>query len=341
MKMSRSGSGLQPLKATFPFTLHKPAGAAVTNITSGDWSKAEWRLQTRIRRTLSLDAIVGPYLQGQWPKVGDKHSPSKHCREDKSTQTPQAWLAGAETTAAGFHKRSASLGNAEHLQDGSDVCASSSFSKLKQPLQQKQRSGFPVDNQEKLHNQHQSSAASLTRLPSRLRHSEERLDQELEKVFIHHSPVGNCRLYEVPDGHRAPVPHLSSRSGFQIESSCVASQSSSSSATSCSPQRPLDLDTVEEVNSRILMLSSSPRPNKTYCFQRDPPEGCERVRVCEENVPPGLYVSSCPDPNKVNFTTHTGSAFCPVNLPKPLLPPPVDFLICSLSVSPGSCWVGQ
>ncbi|XP_067226165.1 protein FAM117A isoform X2 [Chanodichthys erythropterus] len=345
MKMSRSGSGLQPLKATFPFTLHKPAGAAVTNITSGDWTKSEWRLQTRIRRTLSLDAIVGPYLQGQWPKVGDKYSPSRHCREDKSTQTPQAWLAGAETTAVRFHKRSASWGNAEHLQDGSDVCASSSFSKLKQQLQQKQRSGFPVDNQEKLHNQHQSSAASLTRLPSRLRHSEERLDQELEKVFIHHSPVGNCRLYEVPDGHRAPVPHLSSRSGFQIESSCVASQSSSSSATSCSPQRLLDLDTVEEVNSCILMLSSSPRPNNSYCFQRDPPEGCERVRVCEENViPPGLdqvYVSSCPDPNKVNFTTHTGSAFCPVNLPKPLLPPPVDFLICSLSVSPGSCWVGQ
>lgn len=309
--MSRSGSGLQPLKATVPFTLHKPAGAAVTNITSGDWTKAEWCLQTRIRRTLSLDAIVGPYLQGQWPKVGDKHSPSRHGREDKSTQTPHAWIAGAETTAVGFHKRSASWGNSEHLQDRSDMCAGSSFSKLKQQLQQKQRSGFPVGNQEKLHNQHQSSAVSLTRLPSRLRHSEERLDQELEKVFIHYSPVDHCGLYEVPDGHRAPVPRLSSRIG--------------------------------EVNSCILMLSSSPRPNNSYCFQRDPPEGCERVRVCEENVPPCLdqvNVSSCPDPNKVNFTTHTGSAFCPVNLPKPLLPP-VDFLICSLSVSPGSCWVGQ
>lgn len=29
-------------------------------------------------------------------------------------------------------------------------------------------------------------------------------------------------------------------------------------------------------------LSSSPLPNKTYAFQREPPEGCERVRVCEE-----------------------------------------------------------
>ncbi|XP_043108966.1 protein FAM117A [Puntigrus tetrazona] len=339
MKKSRSGSGLQPLKATVPFTLHKPAGAAVTNIAPGEKTKSEWRLQTPTQHTVSLDAVVRPYLQGQWPKVDDRHG-----REDKSTQTPHAWLAGAETTAVGFHKRSASWGNSECLQDGSDVFADSSVFKLKQ-LQQKKRSGVLVGNQGKLHNQHQSPAllipsASLTRLPSRLRQSEERLDQELEKVFTHHSTVHHCGLYEVPDGHRAPVAHLSSKSGFQIGSSCVASHSSSSSSKSCSPQRPLEFETFEEVNSCIVMLSSSPRPNNTYCFQRDPPEGCERVRVCEENVFPCLdqvHASSCPDPNKVNFTTHTGSAFCPVNLPKPLLPPG-DFLICSLS---GSCWVGQ
>ncbi|XP_067285654.1 protein FAM117A isoform X2 [Pseudorasbora parva] len=295
MKKSRSGSGLQPLKATVPFTLHKPAGAAVTNITPGDWTKSEWCFQTRIQRTLSLDAIVGPYLQGQWPKVGDKHSPSRHGKEDKSTQTPHAWLAGAETTAVGFHKRLTSWGNSEHLQDGSDVCADVSLSEQNQQLQQKQRSGFPVGNQDKLHNQQQSQAASLTRPPSRLQHSEERLDQELEKVFIHHSHVDHCGIYEVPDGHRAPVPHLSSMNGFQIDSSCVSSQSSLSSFTSCSPQRPLDLDTVEGVNSCILMLSSSPRPNNSYSFQRDPPEGCERVRVCDESL---CFCPLAPTPTK-------------------------------------------
>lgn len=122
--MSRSGSGLQPLKATVPFTLHKATGAAVTNITSGERTKAEWRLQTRIRRTLSLDAIVGPYLHGQWPKEGHRDD-----REDKSTQTPRAWLAGAETTAVRLHRRSASWGNSEPLQDGSDVCPGSSVSR--------------------------------------------------------------------------------------------------------------------------------------------------------------------------------------------------------------------
>lgn len=143
-------------------------------------------------------------------------------------------------------------------------------------------------------------SVSLTRLPSRLRQSEERLDQELEKVFTHHSSVHHCgvyltlfflfntfhhfnwlwrlisckvaycmtgnlhvtvffflKLYEVPDGRRAPIPHLSSTSGFQIGSSCVASHSSSSSSTSCSPQRPLDLETGR---SLILKLAYTSPP---------------------------------------------------------------------------------
>lgn len=37
-----------------------------------------------IRRTLSLDAIVGPYLQGQWPKEAD--GPAVTCVNDKATQ---------------------------------------------------------------------------------------------------------------------------------------------------------------------------------------------------------------------------------------------------------------
>lgn len=32
------------------------------------------------------------------------------------------------------------------------------------------------------------------------------------------------------------------------------------------------------------LLSCSPRPNKSVCFQREPPEGCEKVPVCEETM---------------------------------------------------------
>lgn len=31
-----------------------------------------------------------------------------------------------------------------------------------------------------------------------------------------------------------------------------------------------------------LLISSSPGPNKSCCFQREPPEGCEKIRVWEE-----------------------------------------------------------
>ncbi|XP_034750838.1 protein FAM117A isoform X3 [Etheostoma cragini] len=96
----------------------------------------------------------------------------------------------------------------------------------------------------------------------------------------------------------------------------------------------------------LQLCSSAPRPNRTYGFQREPPEGCERVRVCEEafsraacqNEP--LLQPSCPDPNKVNFTPHGGSAFCPVSLLKPLLPS-MDLLFRGLSVSPVTGCPGQ
>lgn len=37
-----------------------------------------------IRRTLSLDAIVGPYLQGHWPKEAEGTAVT--CVNDKATQ---------------------------------------------------------------------------------------------------------------------------------------------------------------------------------------------------------------------------------------------------------------
>lgn len=51
-------------------------------------------------------------------------------------------------------------------------------------------------------------------------------------------------------------------------------------------------------------------------FKREPPEGCERVKVFEEmssRQPFPAALLSCPDKNKVNFIP-TGSAFCPVKL---------------------------
>uniref|UniRef100_A0A668AVZ7 Protein FAM117A-like n=1 Tax=Myripristis murdjan TaxID=586833 RepID=A0A668AVZ7_9TELE len=233
--------GPQPLKATIPYQL---ASKARPNWRDGKTKSHQ--LSSGMRRTMSLDAIIGPYLQGHWPK--EPEGQSSLSRKDKSTQ-----------------------------------------------------------------------------------------------------------LLEVPDGHRAPVPPQSLSSGSQSDPSTtpLSQPCSSSSSTSSSPcssptylsnSPPDSEDLPSEADLSLpLLLSSSPRPNKSCCFQREPPEGCEKVRVWEETRLPAL-ISSCPDLNKVNFTPHGGSAFCPVSLLKPLLPS-MDLLLRSLTVSPvvntGLVWVSR
>uniref|UniRef100_A0A8C2ZDX9 Family with sequence similarity 117 member Ab n=1 Tax=Cyclopterus lumpus TaxID=8103 RepID=A0A8C2ZDX9_CYCLU len=228
--------GPQPLKATIPYQLtsmarpHRRDGKSGMSSTSG------------MRRTMSLDAIIGPYLQGHWPK--EPEGQSRLSRKDKSTQVAC---------------------NIVVVDDINTVL-------------------FP-----------------------------------------------SYQLLEVPDGHRAPVPPQSCSSGSQSDMATTPFSSSSSfSSSSYSSSSNVSLP---------LLMSSSPGPNKSCCFQREPPEGCEKIRVWEETRYPAL-LSSCPDPNKVNFTPHGGSAFCPVSLLKPLHPS-MDLLFRSLAVSPaGSCvWV--
>ncbi|CDQ59300.1 unnamed protein product [Oncorhynchus mykiss] len=202
----------------------------------------------------------------------------------------------------------------------------------------------------------------LYKLTPRLRRSVEGLNQELEGMFVCQPPHHQCWILEVPDGHRAPVPPLSCSSGSQSDPSTTPLSPTPSPCSSFSPSSVEDLPVNQDpgvaegaelclLSSQggwepsPLLLSSSPRPNKSYCFQREPPEGCEKVRVCEETSFPhlaqsSLLFSSCPDPNKVNFTPHGVSAFCPVSLLKPLLPS-MDLLFRSLAVAPATGCSGQ
>ncbi|XP_036429115.1 glucocorticoid-induced transcript 1 protein [Colossoma macropomum] len=356
----RGVPGLPPLRAAGPVELRRRSRPEPRNGAPAEKTTVRVRhqTQTEIRRTTSLDTILGPYLQGQWPREGERRGQSGHHQKDEFTQTSN-WLDEDELSDAGGHKRSASWGNGDRLRD---------IAKLKQQLQHRPKPRVYGGIHERLHHptwtytQSQPvpiPLTSLTHLPSPMRQSEERLDQELERAFRRQSPSQHSKLLEIPDGRRAPVPSLSSCSSSQSEPSSITPHPSTSSSSSpcASPQCLSDLDTdlsgsvLPSCPSPLLsgdadasvLLSSSPRPNKSYCFQREPPEGCERIRVCEENISPYKdqpNLSFCPDPNKVNFTPHGGSAFCPVSLLKPLLPS-VDFLFRSLSVSPGSCWVGQ
>ncbi|KPP58309.1 protein FAM117A-like, partial [Scleropages formosus] len=229
--------------------------------------------KSSIRRTLSLDTVViGPYLQGQWPKELEQQQGLDYVN-DKATQT------------------------------------------LPVPILQ----------------------TALSRLT--LRHSVEALNQELEGVFVCEMPEERHKFLEVPDGHRAPVPAQRCSTGLQSDPSPVLLSSSPSPFALGEVPSDLDRELLGRSTAEpsFLLLSSSPRPNRSYSFQREPPEGCERVRVSEESPSACLGQSpfplSCPDPNKVNFTPRSGSAFCPVSLRKPLLPS-VDFLLRNLSVPP-------
>lgn len=188
----------------------------------------------------------------------------------------------------------------------------------------------------------------------------EGLNLELEGVFVSETPEEQHKILEAPDGHRAPVPTQRCSSGSQSDPSpaqlspshspcpmagpdivvCGTLYPSPSPSSSPSPSPPPNV-----VQPPSFLPSCSPRPNKTYAFQREPPEGCEKVRVWDEAVAhsqeePVLPPPSCPDPNKVNFTPHGGSAFCPVSLLKPLLPS-MDLLFRGLSVSPVTGCPGQ
>ncbi|KAM9843031.1 protein FAM117A [Aulostomus maculatus] len=372
-----SNPSLLPLRATVPYQLQRGSALLGREVKTADRTTARPPKPT-IRRTLSLDTIIGPYLQGQWPKEAES---AVSCVNDKATQTPSSW---AEETqgrrSIGGHKRSASWGSAEHLRE---------VARLRQQLQKRSRHAAPSAGYELQRQPLPAGHASgitqtmslmpLSRLAPRLRRSVEGLNLELEEVFVSEKQDDQHEILDIPDGHRAPVPAQRCSSGSQSDPSpgpldpsllspsqspCPLDPSLLSPSSSPCPlnpsllspsQSPCPMGEPAPAGCEILCpspspsfpsftldppvlqpcSSSAPRPNKT--FQREPPEGCERVRVCEETMSAcpdePLLQPSCPDPNKVNFTPHGGSAFCPVSLLKPLLPS-MDLLFRGLSVSP-------
>ncbi|XP_059583034.1 protein FAM117A isoform X4 [Alligator mississippiensis] len=313
--------GLQPLRATIPFQLQPrrgaggDAGCRAASVPCATAVEKTCRTRPpRVRRTSSLDTIVGSYLVGQWPRDADGAFPS--CMNDKATQTPVSWHeVEVGKASSSTHKRSASWGSTDHRREDSP-------------------SGF-------------LPASPALRLSPCLHRSLEGLNQELEEVFVKEQGEEELlRILEVPDGHRAPAPPQRGDGDFSLtlEPSSSSCSSLSLSPSPSVPIRPsphtLARVSSEELTSAVeeplpdpkekedgspspvLAFASSPRPNHSYMFKREPPEGCERVRAFEEALSPSPnrnFLPSCPDKNKVHFNP-TGSAFCPVSLVKPLFP---------------------
>ncbi|KAG7227871.1 hypothetical protein INR49_013665 [Caranx melampygus] len=343
--------GPQPLKATIPYQLASKPRSNRRDGKSAGRSKSH-QLSSGMRRTMSLDAIIGPYLQGHWPK--EPEGQSSLSRKDKSTQfrssTPDSWSDNSQSRrGSSSHKRSASWGSAEHLRE---------IAKLKQQLQQRNKPAASGGHDKDRQRGYPRGAtqpvpiplAPLSTLVPRLRCSVEGLNQELEGMFI-------CQ---------APHPqHRSCSSGSQSDAATTPLSSSSTSPSPCSSpshistsphnaeDTPLDphkgvtdsadvcvlspLPSQAEADLSLpLLISSSPVPTKAAASRGSLPRAAKST---PRQSKPAL-ISSCPDPNKVNFTPHGGSAFCPVSLLKPLLPS-MDLLFRSLAVSPGGSCLSQ
>ncbi|XP_061573480.1 glucocorticoid-induced transcript 1 protein isoform X2 [Cololabis saira] len=323
-------------------------------VSRAEKSKLQVRSSSAIRRASSLDAITGPYLTGQWPR--DSHGPYPSCMKDKATQTPGLWTdEGAELGSP--HQRSASWGSADHLKE---------IAKLRLQLQRSKQVTRQSKDRElsslqlpqlaqhgaACQPQYKGTQSTLTAVPltkslaCRVPSSMEGINHELENVFIREDWEQVMQATEVMDGRRPPFPpHRYSHSGDTRDTD---TQAPSSGESSPSP-RPCSSDHIhspdgspcsaEEIDkdmcsSPLPKFATSPKPNNSYMFKREPPEGCERVKVFEELVSgksKGFPLFSCPDKNKVNFIPR-GSAFCPVKLLCSSLFSPIS--PCT-SVSPG------
>ncbi|KYO33395.1 protein FAM117B [Alligator mississippiensis] len=308
-----------------------------------------------IRRTSSLDTLAAPYLAGQWPR--DNHGQTAPCMRDKATQTESAWAEEYLEKKRGSHKRSASWGSTDQLKEIAKLRQQLQRSKHSSRHHRDKERQSPFHGNHAAINQCQAPIPKSALVPvipitksagSRFRNSIEGLNQEIEIIIKETDKEEQLIPQDIPDGHRAPPPVVqrssSTRSidtqtpGGADRSSNNSSRSQSVSPTSFltisnegSEESPCSADDLladsrdkeNGNNSPLPKYATSPKPNNSYMFKREPPEGCEKVKVFEESLPKPLHeipAFYCPDKNKVNFIPKSGSAFCLVSILKPLLP---------------------
>ncbi|XP_049426769.1 protein FAM117B-like [Epinephelus fuscoguttatus] len=325
----------------------------------------------RVQLWPSQGALAGSHLTGPWPQDDSQHQQSPYMR-DKATQTPRAW---ADERRRGSHKRSASCGSTDQLKE---------IAKLRQQLQRSKRSSRHRRDKERkspfngshtiIQSQSPMPKTILIPIPiskssaPRFRNSVEGLNQEIERIIIRDTPEKDETIVpqDVPDGHRAPppVPPQRSSSTRSIDTQTPSGGGLSGNHSNCSSRpdsiSPSYLTVLNDTGggspyedkelgpcSPLPKYAASPRPNNSYMFKREPPEGCEKVKVSEETMPKPLQEIPpflCPDRNKVNFIPNSGSAFCltaslsPYSRPGPQLPlrggPPKPVPVPRASVHP-------
>ncbi|XP_078722870.1 glucocorticoid-induced transcript 1 protein-like isoform X2 [Lampetra fluviatilis] len=296
---------------------------------------------SHIRRTSSLDTITGPYLTGQWPReLPGRGSP---CMRDKSTQIAKLRQHLQRSKKSSKHQRDKERHSPLHGNHAAIHPAQVSISRA-----------IPIPVTSIAY-----ARTSLPRMKNSVEGVNQEIERMF--ISEDRDKDGVLRLCESEDGRRAPVPSQqrsvdtqtpsgpqcsreSSSSSSSGTSSTSSSSSSESRSHSVSPNVSVAAAAAADNNnyspcctdellaqckekengdsSPLPKYATSPKPNNSYMFKREPPEGCEKVKVFEEILPkqlgeiPTFYG---PDKNKVNFIPKRSSAFCPVSIMKPLL----------------------
>lgn len=291
-----------------------------------------------IRRSSSNhhDNITTPYLIGQWPRELSSQSVQHQglLTRDKSTQTPTDWNSEKQKSQP-------------KIQSRNDKSAKETTEFMRQQIRRIKQSSQRQNN-EKKESRKVGNHTALSQLATgkqilmnfeppkcfgrtpRRQNSNEALNKEMIDILMMKNDLSIEPRYlgiTPPDGHRAPFP---ARSASTRSIDTQTKEVSVSRNASPKVQKEI----VQEEKSQIYLVpnqhnnirdqisaqynsqpkyASSPRPNNSYKFKRQPPDGAEQIKVIKENnynydsKKGAAMLMNGPDKNKVNFKVHTNS----------------------------------
>uniref|UniRef100_A0A8C4NDI0 Uncharacterized protein n=1 Tax=Eptatretus burgeri TaxID=7764 RepID=A0A8C4NDI0_EPTBU len=293
------------------------------------------------RRPPPVDPIAGSYLTGQWPRDREPVV----CVRDKATQTPSTWSDDVGEREKGTTWRVDAWSSSEQRREIAKMRQQLQRTKQggkhgtdREPPQSPMHRAPPpsVQQQASLGKPVGIALCGLASISKavlpRLRGSMEALNQEIEHTLVRDACDGDTpRLGEVPDGHRAPPPNQSrcgtrsvdTQTPSALDVTLVVPTSPPASPAAGPPSTytplaapegcmsrpgptndsPIDNPDKEGVSSSPSLRFAAPKP----WFQREPPEGCERIKVFEENPQQKAIPLWCPDKNKLYLP---GSTIC-------------------------------
>lgn len=259
-----------------------------------------------MRRTASLDAIC---LTAQWPR--DLHSYCGRPMVDRATQTPDDWK---EVERIKFVQKKATLPPGDSLE--------MKYIRQRLQRTAQQQGGRTSPRWSPVQGDHQLgglAAAPLSPPPSpsvaipiqqprrttppgggapRMRNSVEGLNQEIERLVLKGiSGAGTENEAELervmgptPEGHRAPIAELFHSTCCSVDTQTPSGSDGSNgfldSSSRHGSSRPDSLECDKsaspdlEVSGHTSKLGTSPQINKF--LTREPPDGCEKVKIVDE-----------------------------------------------------------